>query len=241
MQLCAAKGFLDVAVYLIEVIRVEVDEFGDAGITALHAACNHDSLELANYLIRKGADTKYIGWCKNTPLDVFGQARLRKSLSERGLNISIDVDDEESKMTDQIVDNVSNLDSHHSEGRSQRDIETTERLPSVNKVTFKTDDHFQDQEKRNDQREASAALLGKKNCKTVTVEDEVDLDADVGGVGVADDDKDAASSPIKVDIDVDKELRAIFCYSGSVPQLRKILGENTSIDMTKIKFVSYSM
>ena len=87
----------------MEVVGVNIDEFSDAGTTALHTACNHDSLEVANYLIRKGADIKYIGGSKNTPPDVYAQARLRKSLSARGLNIPSDSDDEETKITDEKI------------------------------------------------------------------------------------------------------------------------------------------
>ena len=213
---------------------MDVDEFSDTGATALHTACDHDSIEVANYLIHKGADIKYIGGSKNIPLDVYAQARLRKSLSARGLNIPFDSDDEETKITDEKIETLSSLDSRHHQQIDQMDILGSEKPSSARKVMFTSDSHYVPiKDKLKDEKEnlgcekhmtdQSGELLtydGKKMNSSMTT---------------------TAASPstsAKFNNAVDEELRNIFCQTGSVTQLKAVLQENTSIDLTNTKFVS---
>lgn len=212
---------------------MNIDEFSDAGTTALHTACNHDSLEVANYLIRKGADIKYIGGSKNTPPDVYAQARLRKSLSARGLNIPSDSDDEETKITDEKIETLSSLDSRHHQQIDQIDILGGEKPSSARKVTFTSDSHnVPIKDRLIDENEDS----GCEECVT----DQRGLLADDGNKMDSFLTTSAASpsTSVKIDNSVDEELRNIFCHSGSVTKLKAILEENPSIDVTNMKFVS---
>lgn len=209
---------------------MDVDEFSDTGATALHTACDHDSIEVANYLIHKGADIKYIGGSKNIPLDVYAQARLRKSLSARGLNIPFDSDDEETKITDEKIETLSSLDSRHHQQIDQMDILGSEKPSSARKVMFTSDSH-------NVPVKAEKENLGREKSMT----DQSGELLTYGGKKMNTSMTTAAASPstsAKFDNAVDEELRNIFCQTGSVTQLKAVLQENTSIDLTNTKFVS---
>ena len=83
------------AKFLIEECGADVNEYSDTGFTALHVACDRDMVDMANYLVRKGARLDAKDAKGRTPLDVCGSIGLdkqpdsiKKSLPGKELNSS---------------------------------------------------------------------------------------------------------------------------------------------------------
>jgi hypothetical protein len=52
-------GHFDVVKYLVQTVKIRVDEIGDRRLTSLHLACKNGHVKTVSYLLKQGASTTF--------------------------------------------------------------------------------------------------------------------------------------------------------------------------------------